>query len=125
MYNKNAFIGSVSNDRSPGPTLLVYAISLLATLNARKVLRPISTGGGNRTVDRTLSLRHLPSSPVSQVKIIIIMSSSFPFFKKFSCPAPLFFLFFIYYSLSVQTYPSKLILSKNCIKRKFMKIFVK
>jgi hypothetical protein len=52
--------------------LLVYTNSLLATLNARKSispLRPTSTGGGvgggSRMMDRTLSLRNLPSSPDS------------------------------------------------------------
>ena len=69
------------NDRSPHLTkpflLVVYTNTLLATLNIRKsVIRPTSSGGGGggvggggigsrMVVDRTLSLRNLPSSPIS------------------------------------------------------------
>ena len=68
--------------------VIVYTNSLLATLNARKLLRPVSIGGGggggNRmVVDATLSLRNLPTSPISPEVKKNFHSTSFVLFPLF------------------------------------------
>ena len=89
----------------------VYTNSLLATLNARKMVRPISTVG-NRTVDTPLSLRDMPKSPIPvQVKNIhTYIPHDFPFEFFYVCR----------FFSSVQIYPSRLIPSKNCMEKKVM-----